>query len=269
MRAIMVAKEDKYRMFDSYLIQRFPLNEQQRNVRGSGHYDPGTQWWSENLIGTLALSPQRELAWTTMRTLIRSTPSPLEAEEQKKEEKMSYEDFASKMLDFCLQYPGDETDIRGKAVPRPRYPTRERRLSEHLAAVITNKKLSVVELQYRLVSLSNDGLFPEQVVQWWQAIGKIILPRLRERKVVSQKLNTLSLLLQFLYQVMRTGYMKDISHLGAIGQYGDDGGALEEGLEQIHTTDFGNQLCASVIRDGSLQNYSEISTGFTEENKGD
>eukprot|EP00971_Amphidinium_carterae_P288281 5723116-Amphidinium_carterae.1 len=66
----MAAKEDKYRMFDSYLIQRFPLNEPQRNVRGSRHYDPSVQWCSENLIGTLAMSPQRELAWAIMRSAV-------------------------------------------------------------------------------------------------------------------------------------------------------------------------------------------------------
>eukprot|EP00971_Amphidinium_carterae_P183258 3637090-Amphidinium_carterae.1 len=67
---------------------------------------------------------------------------------------MSYEDIASKMPDIYLQYHGDERDIRGKAGHKPRQPTREQRLSEHLAehlaAVIKNKKLSVVELQYRL-----------------------------------------------------------------------------------------------------------------------
>eukprot|EP00971_Amphidinium_carterae_P312147 6204605-Amphidinium_carterae.1 len=109
----MAAKEDKYRMFDSYLIQRFPLNESQRNVRGSGHYDPSVQWYSENLVETLAMSPQRELAWAILRTLIRSTPSPSEAEEQKKEARMSYHDVAGKMLNFFLQYHGDERDIRG------------------------------------------------------------------------------------------------------------------------------------------------------------
>eukprot|EP00971_Amphidinium_carterae_P211883 4204685-Amphidinium_carterae.2 len=269
MRAIMAAKEDKYRMFDSYLIQRFPLNDQQRHVRGSGHYDPGIQWWSENLIGTLALSPQRELAWATMRTLIRSTPSPLEAEEQRKEEKMSYEDIASKILDFYLQYHGDERDIRGKTVLNPRNPTREQRLLDHLASVIQNKRLSVVELQYRLVSLSNDGLFYEHVVQWWHAMGKIILPRLRDRRVITQTLHTLSHLLTFMYQVMTTVYMKDISHLGGIGQYGDDGGAFEEGSEQIHTSDFGNQCYASVINDRSLPSYTDMTVGFTEEDKGD
>eukprot|EP00971_Amphidinium_carterae_P330005 6462845-Amphidinium_carterae.2 len=264
----MAVKEHKYRMFDSYLIQRFPLNEPQRNVRGSGHYDPGIQLWSENLIGTLALSPQRELAWTTMRTLIRSTPSPLEAEEQRKEARMSYEDIASKMSDFYLQYHGDERDVRGKAAYQKRPPTREQRLPDHLAAIINNKKLSGVELQYRLVSLSNDPIFHEQVVQW-QSIGKIILPRLKEKRAIDQNLSTLPQLLKLMYKVMKTVYMKDISHVGAIGQYGDDGGAYEEGSEQIHVTDFGNQLYADVIRDGSLPNYTEITTGFTDEDKGD
>eukprot|EP00971_Amphidinium_carterae_P351547 6492160-Amphidinium_carterae.1 len=269
MKTIMAAKEDKYRMFDSYLIQRFPLNEPQRNVRGSGHYDPSTQWYSENLVGTLAMSPQRELAWAVMRTLIRSTPSPSEAEEHKKEARMSYEDVADKMLNFYLQYHGDERDIRGVKVYQPRAPTREQSLTEHLAAIITNRKLSVVELQYRLVSLSNDAIFYEQVVQWWQAIGKIILPRLKERKVIDQNLHTLPQLLTFMYKVMTTVYMKDISHVGAMGQYGDDGAACEEGSEQIHITDFGNQLYAQVIRDGSLPNFTEITPGFSEEDKGD
>eukprot|EP00971_Amphidinium_carterae_P337009 6473636-Amphidinium_carterae.1 len=72
-----------------------------------------------------------------------------------------------------------------------------------------------------------------------------------------------------MYRVMTEVYMKDISHLGAIGQYGDDVSACEEGFEQIHTTDFGNRLYASVIRDANLQNCTEMSTGFTAEGKGD
>eukprot|EP00971_Amphidinium_carterae_P278741 5533537-Amphidinium_carterae.1 len=269
MKAIVAAKEEKHRMFDSYLIQRFPLNESQRNVRGSGHYDPNIQWYSENLVGTLAMSPQRELAWAVMRTLIRSTPSPSEAEEHRKETRMSYDDVADKMLNFFLQYHGDERDIRGEKVYQPRAANREQRLTEHLAAIIKNRKLSVVELQYRLVSLSNDAIFYEQVVQWWQAIGKIILPRLRERKVIDQNLHTLPQLLTFMYKVMTTVYMKDISHIGAMGQYGNDGAACEEGSEQIHITDFGNQLYAQVIRDGSLPNYTDITPGFSDEDKGD
>eukprot|EP00971_Amphidinium_carterae_P328560 6460508-Amphidinium_carterae.1 len=66
---------------------------------------------------------------------------------------------------------------------------------------------------------------------------------------------------------MKTLYMKDISHVGAMGQYGDDGSAYEEGFEQIHASDFGNQLYAEVIRDGSLPNYTAITPGFTEEEK--
>eukprot|EP00971_Amphidinium_carterae_P338876 6476415-Amphidinium_carterae.1 len=72
-----------------------------------------------------------------------------------------------------------------------------------------------------------------------------------------------------MYKVMTTVYMKDISHVGAMGQYGDDGAAYEEGCEQIHATDFGNQLYAQVIRDGSLPNYTDITSGFSEEDKGD
>eukprot|EP00971_Amphidinium_carterae_P124773 2471731-Amphidinium_carterae.1 len=44
----------------------------------------------------------------------------MEAEEQRKEARMSYDDVASKMLNFLLQYHGDERDIRGIAVRQPR-----------------------------------------------------------------------------------------------------------------------------------------------------
>eukprot|EP00971_Amphidinium_carterae_P314666 6254944-Amphidinium_carterae.1 len=218
MKAIMAARGDKYRLFDAHLIQRFPLNDAQRNVRGSTHYDPPVQWCSKNLVGTLALSPQRELAWATMRTLIRSTPSPSEAEEQRIERKMNYDDVVDKMLNFPLQYHGDERDNRGEPVPegRARAANRDQKLQDHLTAIIRNRKLSVVELQYRLVSLSNDAIFHEQVVQWWHAIGKIILPRLIERRAIAQKVHALPQLLTFLYKVMTTVYMKDISHLGAM-----------------------------------------------------
>eukprot|EP00971_Amphidinium_carterae_P189430 3760270-Amphidinium_carterae.1 len=57
---------------------------------------------------------------------------------------------------------GDERDIRGIAVRQPRAANREQRLPDHLAPIIKNRKLSVVELQYRLISLSNDAIFHEQ-----------------------------------------------------------------------------------------------------------
>eukprot|EP00971_Amphidinium_carterae_P313811 6236892-Amphidinium_carterae.2 len=63
--------------------------------------------------------------------------------------------------------------------------------------------------------------------------------------------------------------MKDISHIGVIGQYGGDGNADEEGMEQIHVTDFGNKVYATVIRDGTLPEFTELSADFSEENKGD
>eukprot|EP00971_Amphidinium_carterae_P188965 3751272-Amphidinium_carterae.1 len=182
---------------------------------------------------------------------------------------MAYEDVASKLPNFPLQYHGDERDNRGVPVPesRARAANRDQKLQDHLAAILKNKKLSVVELQYRLVSLSNDAIFHKQVVQWWHAIGKIILPKLIERKAIAQRLHAFPQLLTFLYKVMTTVYMKDISHVGAMGQYGDDGSAFEEGSEQIHVTDFGNQLYAQVIKDGSLPNYTAITPGFTEEDK--
>eukprot|EP00971_Amphidinium_carterae_P214329 4253611-Amphidinium_carterae.5 len=259
MKAIVIAKEGEYRMFDSYLIQRFPLNDQQRGVRGSGHYDPCTQLWSENLIGTLALSPQRELAWVIMRRMILNTPSPRQVEEYRMNEAMTGHDVANKTSDFYLQCNGNERDIRGIAVYDPRPSIHSQSFHDHLHDVLDNKKPSVADLQYRLVALSNNNLFQEQVVQWWHAIGEIILPKLIEKRVVDQNLSTLSLLCQ------GTSYMKDISHLGAIGQYGDDGSAFEEGMEQIHLTDFGNRLYASVI----LPDFTDMSITFTEEHKGD
>eukprot|EP00971_Amphidinium_carterae_P090861 1798464-Amphidinium_carterae.3 len=268
MKAIMLAKEGEYRMFGSYLIQCFPLNTQQRQVRGSGHYDPSTQLLSKNLIGTLALSPQRELTWVTMRTIIGKTPYPRRAEENRTGERLTYHEVDSKTSEFYLQYNGNEMDIRGNPLYHPRPSVHNQSFHEHLHKVLDNKP-GVGDLQYRLVALYNSDMFNEQVVQRWHAIGEIILPRLIDRKVVDQNLSTLSLLCQFMYRVMGTSYMKDISHLGAIGQYGDDGSAFEEGLEQIHVTDFGNRLYASVIRDGSLPDFTELSAKFTEEHKGD
>eukprot|EP00971_Amphidinium_carterae_P212576 4218765-Amphidinium_carterae.1 len=77
---------------------------------------------------------------------------------------MDYEDVASKLLNFPLQYHGDERDSRGEPVPesRARAANRDQKLQDHLASIIKNRKLSVVELQYRLVSLSNDAIFYEQ-----------------------------------------------------------------------------------------------------------
>eukprot|EP00971_Amphidinium_carterae_P273195 5422089-Amphidinium_carterae.1 len=172
--------------------------------------------------------------------------------------------FDRKMRAIMLAKEGE-----GKPVYDPRRSIYNQSLHDHLHAVLDNRKPGVADLQYRLVALSNDDKFQEQLVQWWHAIGEVIIPRLIEKRVVDQNLETLALLFQFMYKVMGTVYMKDISHVGAIGQYGDDGSAFEEGMEQIHMTDFGNRLYASVIRDGSLSDFTDTSTGFTEENKAD
>eukprot|EP00971_Amphidinium_carterae_P274289 5443276-Amphidinium_carterae.6 len=95
MKAILQAKECEYRMFDSHLIQCFPLNTEQRTA-------------------------QRELAWVTMRTLIRRTPHPRRAEENRRREAMSFHGLASKMSEVYMQYSGNEKDVRGTDVLYPR-----------------------------------------------------------------------------------------------------------------------------------------------------
>eukprot|EP00971_Amphidinium_carterae_P287808 5713498-Amphidinium_carterae.1 len=63
--------------------------------------------------------------------------------------------------------------------------------------------------------------------------------------------------------------MKDLSHLGAMAQYGDELNALEMGVEPIHTSDFGNRLYAAVITKGHLPEYDDWTASYTEEQKGD
>eukprot|EP00971_Amphidinium_carterae_P012691 250042-Amphidinium_carterae.1 len=99
-------------------------------------------------------------------------------------------------------------------------------------------------------------------------IGRIILPHLRR---IKQAWGTPSLesVFRMLYQSMGTEYMKDLSHLGAMAQYGDEKNSEEMGVEPIHTSDFGNKLYATVIIEGHLPDYDDWTAEFTEEHKGD
>eukprot|EP00971_Amphidinium_carterae_P119505 2367327-Amphidinium_carterae.1 len=71
-------------------------------------------------------------------------------------------------------------------------------------------------------------------------IGQIILPTLIDNRTVRYDINKLGTLFQYLYLIMGTEHMKDLSHVGGMGHHGDDGNASQEGVEKIHTTDFGN-----------------------------
>eukprot|EP00971_Amphidinium_carterae_P147230 2917630-Amphidinium_carterae.1 len=68
---------------------------------------------------------------------------------------------------------------------------------------------------------------------------------------------------------MGTEYMKDLSHLGAMAQYGDEVNAEQMGVEPIHTSDFGNHLYAEVITEGHLHEFDDWTGTFSEEHKGD
>eukprot|EP00971_Amphidinium_carterae_P222380 4413837-Amphidinium_carterae.1 len=69
---------------------------------------------------------------------------------------------------------------------------------------------------------------------------------------------------------MGTEHMKDLSHVGGMGHYGDDGYASQEGVEKIHTTDFGNELYADVImKFPDMSVFADFAREFTTERKGD
>eukprot|EP00971_Amphidinium_carterae_P131342 2601460-Amphidinium_carterae.1 len=55
-----------------------------------------------------------------------------------------------------------------------------------------------------------------------------------------------------------------------MGHYGDDGNASQEGVEKIHTTDFGNGLYADVLmKSEDLTDFADFAREFTTEHKGD
>eukprot|EP00971_Amphidinium_carterae_P022820 449934-Amphidinium_carterae.1 len=101
---------------------------------------------------------------------------------------------------------------------------------------------------------------------WLHVIGRIILPCLLERGKVWETTD-LESLFRLLYETMGTEYMKDLSHLGAIAQYGDEANAEEMGIEPIHFSDFGNQLYAEVITEGHLPEFDDWTGNFSDEHK--
>eukprot|EP00971_Amphidinium_carterae_P105688 2092887-Amphidinium_carterae.1 len=103
---------------------------------------------------------------------------------------------------------------------------------------------------------------------WLHVIGRIILPCLLERGKIWETAD-LESLFRLLYETMGTECMKDLSHLGAIAQYGDEANAEEMGTEPIHFSDFGNQLYAEVITEGHLPEFDDWTGSFSDEHKGD
>eukprot|EP00971_Amphidinium_carterae_P214840 4263273-Amphidinium_carterae.1 len=68
---------------------------------------------------------------------------------------------------------------------------------------------------------------------------------------------------------MGVEYMKDLSHVGAMAQYGDESNASEAGTEQIHVSDYGNKLYAEVVTEGALPEFDDWTANYDLEHKGD
>eukprot|EP00971_Amphidinium_carterae_P324421 6447356-Amphidinium_carterae.1 len=66
-------------------------------IRQGQKYDPCGQLTTKNLIGTLALDPKREVAWMTMRKMIKSTQTPMQsAAEDDNPEQIDYHYVSTK-----------------------------------------------------------------------------------------------------------------------------------------------------------------------------
>eukprot|EP00971_Amphidinium_carterae_P205504 4078641-Amphidinium_carterae.1 len=176
------------------------------------------------------------------------------------------------MSDFDLQTSGTLSlglrDARGFLVENGRDAIWDQSIIDLLDKVI-HRPSTVADIQYRVIATQTEKEFVEQTVMWMHAIGEIIIPKLLETGALRQKVDTLAFLFRFLYLTMGVEHMKDLSHLGAIGQYGDDGSATEEGTEQIHVMDFGNKLYAEVIKANELPEFADIAADFNVEHKGD
>eukprot|EP00971_Amphidinium_carterae_P000680 13404-Amphidinium_carterae.1 len=204
----------------------------------------------------------------TIRAKILCTPRPRAMVEQKRGEPLDYMELSSKLLEFKLQTSGILRDKRGYLIPEGREQVWDQ--SSHdlaLKVSLINTRCSVEDLQYRVTADHSEKEFLEQTVMWMHLIGEVIIPKLQDTGSIRHEVGTLAQLIRFLYLVMGTEHMKDISHYGALGQYGDDGSCTQEGVEQIHVTDYGNKLYANVIKTEDLPDYAEISEGFTEEHK--
>eukprot|EP00971_Amphidinium_carterae_P287908 5715505-Amphidinium_carterae.1 len=59
-RALVKAKEGKFKVFDAYGLPCYPLNPEHRKVRNGLHYNPHIVLNSPSSLG-----PKREVAWLT------------------------------------------------------------------------------------------------------------------------------------------------------------------------------------------------------------
>eukprot|EP00971_Amphidinium_carterae_P010338 204244-Amphidinium_carterae.1 len=216
-------------------------------------YDPTIQLTTKNLIGTLALDPKREVAWMTIRRRIINTSSAWEtAIEEGANMDANY--IMGQLSNFQLQTKYKRTEVEYRPI------------SEVLRPVLENEGCTLDILCHRVTSLGPQ--FVEEVVMWMHVIGRIILPYLRNIREAWETTN-LESVFRLLYQSMGTEYMKDLSHIGAMAQYGDEVNSEEMGVEPIHTSDFGNKLYAAVITEGHLPEYDDWTVTFSEEHKGD
>eukprot|EP00971_Amphidinium_carterae_P315399 6269041-Amphidinium_carterae.2 len=270
-KAWAALKKDQYRMFEASVLPCYPLSAEHRSWRKGHHYDPPEVLHSSNLVGNMALCARRELAWTTSRKKILSTPGPARKLLRQLEQDFDEATLIAHLSDFYLQTSGSLRDVRGNPVDGGRVEGRQWEQSLHeLLEHVTTGAPSVDVLQWRVTATATESEFLEQTAIWMQMIGQIILPMLRDNRTIRYEIDKLGTLFQYLYVIMGTEHMKDISHLGGMGHYGDDGYASQEGVEKIHTTDFGNGLYAEVLmKSADLAVYADFAKDYTTEHKGD
>eukprot|EP00971_Amphidinium_carterae_P336564 6472990-Amphidinium_carterae.2 len=246
-------REDECLPMTAYLLPRYPLNEYDNSLRLGKKYNPTIQLTTRNLIGTLALDPKREVAWMTTRHKISNTTS---AWENATEEGANMDNhyISSRLSDFQMQTKHKRTEVEYV------------RMADILQSVLENEHCTLDILCHRVAS--SGSKMAEEVVMWMHVIGRVILPYLRSKRQAWET-PSLESLFRMLYESMGTEYMKDLSHIGAMAQYGDEINSEEMGVEPIHTSDFGNKLYAEVITEGRLPEYDDWTAKFSEEHKGD
>eukprot|EP00971_Amphidinium_carterae_P284713 5652681-Amphidinium_carterae.1 len=139
------------------------------------------------------------------------------------------ETLIAHMPNFFLQTSGKLRDGRGlPAEGRVGGKQWEKPLHDLLREVC-GKRARADFIQWRVTAVAREADFVEQTAVWMQMIGQLILPTLVTNRVIRYDVDTLEALFRALYSIMGTEHMKDLSHVGGMGHYGDDGNASQEG----------------------------------------
>eukprot|EP00971_Amphidinium_carterae_P144770 2868584-Amphidinium_carterae.2 len=210
----------------------------------------------------MTLDAKREVAWMimTVNKMANNALTPLlMAKSENNGNPLTDEQFLDKLNDFELQHKSKRQEAR------------KTRMFD-----LVDKYLKAghapdsEDLSYKVTASTETPEFLEQLVAWLHVIGKIIVPALQDIGLArTSDTDKLTHLIRYLYEVMGTEHMKDLSHVGAMAQYGDEVNSSEAGAEKIHVVDYGNSLYGELIDEGCFIEFIELTTGWTTEHKGD